>query len=187
MTGLIIMKPKNANKKWGDRMLGLPKGEVFLVPWTEDWEQQFELEKNRILKRIESYSVEIHHIGSTSIKYLSAKPIIDIAIEINNFKVGELCISSLEEIGYTYHGTKILPDRHYFSKGEPRTHQIHMYQSGSKYLIEQLKFRDYLRECKDARIEYEELKLKLTKYNKTNKHRYAEEKTDFVKSILEKL
>ena len=69
-----------------------------------------------------------------------------------------------------------MPDRHYFSKGEPRTHQIHMYQSGSEYLIEQLKFRDYLRNNDDARMEYELLKLKLSTLNKNNKHKYADEK-----------
>ncbi|PAV27742.1 hypothetical protein CIL05_20220 [Virgibacillus profundi] len=168
-------------------MLGLPKGAVFLIPWTEDWEREFILEKERIQNKIGNYTVAVHHIGSTSVKHLSAKPIIDIAIEINDFNGGEFCISPLEEIGYSYKGTEILPDRHYFSKGEPRTHQIHMYQSGNKYLLEQLKFRDYLRKYDKARVEYEQLKLKLSKTNKNNKHRYAEEKTDFVKSILEKL
>ena len=61
-----------------------------------------------------------------------------------------------------------------------------MYQSGNKYLLEQLKFRDYLRNNDEARNEYEQLKLKLCVLNKNNKHKYAEEKTDFVKSILEK-
>ena len=79
-----------------------------------------------------------------------------------------------------------MPDRHYFSKGEPRTHQIHMHQSGSKFLIEQLKFRDYLRSNDDARIEYEQLKQKLSVANKNNKQKYTDEKSDFVKCILEK-
>lgn len=64
-------------------MLGLPKGEVFLIPWTKDWEIEFLLEKSKIEKKIVNYIVDIHHIGSTAVKNLSAKPIIDIAIEIN--------------------------------------------------------------------------------------------------------
>lgn len=80
--------------------------------------------------------------------------------------------------------TNILPERHYFSKGEPRTHQIHMYQSGNKYLHEQLKFRDYLRSNDQARVEYEQLKIKLSELNKNNKHKYSDEKTNFIKSIL---
>ncbi|MEB1809716.1 MAG: GrpB family protein [Bacillaceae bacterium] len=168
-------------------MLGLPKGEVFLVPWTKEWNKEFLLEKEKIQDTIGQYIIEIHHIGSTSINHLSAKPIIDIAIEIKDFNDGEKTSSPLEKLGYSYKGTNILPDRHYFSKGEPRTHQIHMYQCGNKYLLEQIKFRDYLRDHAEARIEYERLKLNLAKSHKSNKHKYAEEKTTFIKSILEKV
>lgn len=62
-----------------------------------------------------------------------------------------------------------------------------MYQSGNRYLLEQLKFRDYLRINNKERNEYEQLKLKLSSSNKNNKHKYAEAKTDFVKSILERI
>lgn len=168
-------------------MLGLPEGAVFLIPWTEAWEREFLLEKERIQNKIGKYVGGVHHIGSTAVKQLSAKPIIDIAIEIKEYSEGENCISPLEELDYSYKGTNILPDRYYFSKGEPRTHQIHMYQSGNKYLLEQLKFRDYLRNNDKARNEYEQLKIKLAVSNKNNKHKYAEEKTNFVRSILEKI
>jgi len=130
-------------------------------------------------------AIEIYHIGSTAVKYLSSKPIIDIAIELNKFSDGEKCISALESIGYTSHGTNILPDRYYFTKGEPRTHQIHMYQAGNQHLIDQLKFRDYLRNNNIAKNEYESLKIELSKINKQDKHKYAEEKTSFIRTILE--
>lgn len=68
----------------------------------------------------------------------------------------------------------------------PEEYVHHMYQCGNKYLLEQLKFRDYLRDNDEARIEYEQLKLNLAKLNKNNKRKYAEEKTTFIKSILEK-
>ncbi|HGH7173357.1 TPA: GrpB family protein [Bacillus wiedmannii] len=165
-------------------MLGLPKGEVFLVPWTEEWNKNFLSEKEKIQDKIGEYIMNIHHIGSTSVKHLSAKPIIDIAIEIKDFKDGANTSSPLEKLGYSYRGTNILPDRHYFSKGEPRTHQIHMHQCGNKHLLEQLKFRDYLRDNDEARIEYERLKLNLAKLNKNNRQKHTEEKTTFIRTIL---
>lgn len=166
-------------------MIGLPKREVILVPWDSKWEKEFLLEKELIQNKIDLYAVGIHHIGSTAVKHLSSKPIIDIAVELNNFDDGEKCISALKSIGYSSHGTNILPDRYYFTKGEPRTHQIHMYQSGNKYLRDQLLFRDYLRNNNELRNEYEKLKFKLSKINKQNKHKYTEEKTDFIKTILD--
>ncbi|MDX8365365.1 GrpB family protein [Cytobacillus sp. IB215665] len=166
-------------------MLGLPKGEVFLIPWTEKWESEFLTEKECIEGTIGSYVIEIHHIGSTAVEHLSAKPIIDIAIEIKSFSDGEYCVEPLAALGYSCKGTNILPDRYYYNKGEPRTHQIHMYQAGNKYLHEQLFFRDYLRSNEKLRSEYEQLKKSLANKNKGNKYKYAQEKTNFIHSILE--
>ncbi|PRS73762.1 GrpB family protein [Bacillus sp. LNXM65] len=168
-------------------MLGLPRGVVFLVPWSVEWVKEFEMEKKRIVEVIGQYTVNVHHIGSTAVKGLSAKPIIDIAIEIDDFLDGEQCVTALEGLGYSYKGTNVLPERHYFNKGEPRTHQIHMYQTGNRYLLEQLNFRDYLRSNELVRSEYEQLKLNLSILNKNEKHKYAEGKTDFVQSILERI
>ncbi|MDQ0252716.1 GrpB-like predicted nucleotidyltransferase (UPF0157 family) [Evansella vedderi] len=165
-------------------MLGLPKGEVFLIPWTNKWEKEFIVEKERMQNKIGKYIVAVHHIGSTAIKNLSAKPIIDIAVELKDFEDGDKCRTPLEELGYSYKGTRVLPDRHYFTKGDPRTHQIHMYQSGNRYLLEQLFFRDYLRENETARNQYEKLKQELISASQGNKHKYAQDKTDFVKAIL---
>lgn len=61
-----------------------------------------------------------------------------------------------------------------------------MYQHGNKYLLEQLNFRDYLRENPKARDDYEKLKFKLSNLNNKNKHKYAEEKNDFYKKYLRK-
>ncbi|MCW9132287.1 GrpB family protein [Bacillus paramycoides] len=167
-------------------MLGLPYGEVFLVPWSEEWEVEFEREKKLIEKQIGEYILAIHHIGSTSIPYLSAKPIIDLAIELKDFADGAKCIDKLERINYSYR-KDVLPERYYFNKGEPRTHQIHMYEKGNKFLIEQLRFRDYLKENTNARIEYEQLKIQLSQANPNNKHKYAADKTNFVKATLLKV
>ncbi len=167
-------------------MLGLRRGDVFLVPWTHEWEEEFFKEKVLIEEMIEQYIVAVHHIGSTAVPHLSAKPILDIAIEIEHFGDGLHCVSPLEALGYQYRGTNVVPDRHYFNKGEPRTHQIHMYEKGNKYLLEQLHFRDYLRNNEDARIAYENLKARLFRLNKHDKHQYADDKTEFVKSALKK-
>ncbi|WP_242213310.1 GrpB family protein [Bacillus cereus group sp. BfR-BA-01383] len=167
-------------------MLGLPYGKVFLVPWTEEWESEFIKEKQLIEEHIGECILAIHHIGSTSIPYLSAKPIIDIAIELKDFKNGLNCIPRLEQLHYTYR-KDVLPERYYFNKGEPRTHQIHMYEQGNKYLMEQLKFRDYLIDNKTSRIQYEQLKIQLSQANPNDKHKYAEDKTNFVKCILNKV
>lgn len=168
-------------------MLGLPRGEVFLVPWDELWEEEYLREKDNIRRKIGEHIVAYHHIGSTAVKHLSAKPIIDIAVEVNDFDDGYKCIPGLGEIGYEHRIIDELPERHYFSKGEPRTHQIHMYEKGNEYLKRQLAFRDCLRSNEGARKEYQKMKEELSKTYSANKLAYADAKAEFVNGVLSKL
>ena len=77
--------------------------------------------------------LEIHHVGSTSIKGLMAKPIIDILIVLNSLDE----ISDVEEIlkdyGYSNRGQQGVNDRYFFAKGseESRTHYIHFVELNS--------------------------------------------------------
>ncbi|TKH08573.1 GrpB family protein, partial [Bacillus wiedmannii] len=96
-------------------MLGLPYGKVFLVPWTVQWEIEFMKEKQFIEEQIGEHILAIHHIGSTSIPHLSAKPIIDIAIELEDYTDGLTCIKKLELLNYKYR-KDVLPERYYFNK-----------------------------------------------------------------------
>lgn len=168
-------------------MLGLPKGEVFLVAWTEKWEKEFTVEKGLIEAEIGELILAVHHIGSTAVKNLSAKPIIDIAIELRGFQLGNQCVQGLKRLGYAYRGINILPDRHYFSKGEPRTHQIHMFQTENLHLKKLLAFRDYLMISDTALKKYQELKVELSQTHYKDKLLYTDAKTGFVNSILESL
>ncbi|WP_152391850.1 GrpB family protein [Paenibacillus guangzhouensis] len=165
-------------------MLGLPKGQVFIIPWTEQWIVAYEAESRIIRDTLQAFHVTVHHIGSTAIRGLSAKPIIDIAIEIDHFEDSSLCAAKLEELGYRYLGTNILPERHYLNKGEPRTHQIHMYEKDNRYLKDQLLFRNYLNVHEEARTAYQDLKMQLSEKYKSDKHAYADAKTAFVRDIL---
>jgi GrpB-like predicted nucleotidyltransferase (UPF0157 family) len=165
-------------------MLGLPRGEVFLVPWDESWEGEYSDETAAIRLKIGAYVVACHHIGSTAVPGLSAKPIIDIAIEVEAFSDGFKCVPGLAQIGYRHRIIEELPGRHYFSKGEPRTHQIHLYKRGNEHLRRQIAFRDCLRGDDTIRGEYQRLKKELADAHKTDKLAYAAAKTEFVERVL---
>ncbi|MGI6611714.1 MAG: GrpB family protein [Limnochordia bacterium] len=168
-------------------MLGLPKGKVLLAPWSLEWEKEYENERDCIQSAIGPFICAMHHIGSTAVRGLAAKPIIDMAIEIPRFDTGIQCVAGLERLGYSYKGTNVLPERHYFSKGSPRTHQIHMFEVGNQYLLKQLAFRDCLRKEDSVRQEYEELKRALAEKNSHDKLAYADAKTDFIDAVLGEL
>lgn len=165
-------------------MLGLPNGVVTIAPWNREWSSYFEQERKSILDTMKDHHVIVHHIGSTAIKHLDAKPVLDIAIEVENFSAIKEQVQLLEQLGYHCMGDQILPDRFYFIKGDPRTHQIHFYRSGSSFLKEQLIFRDALREDGSLRQDYQKLKYKLATSFAEDKHTYAAMKTDFVNRVV---
>ncbi|MGK0554091.1 GrpB family protein [Macrococcus capreoli] len=65
--------------------LGVNRGQVVLSEYQEIWVDEFNHVKNEILKVVKLDKNDIHHIGSTSIPGLSAKPIIDILIGVENY------------------------------------------------------------------------------------------------------
>lgn len=165
-------------------MLGLPKGEVFLLDYTDAWRLAYEEEAEAIARRIGGHVRAIHHIGSTAVPGLKAKPIIDIAVELHSFELGFACVSELSELGYRHRILAELPDRHYWSKGEPRTHQIHMFRPGSRYLADALCFRDKLLSSTTLRNKYQDFKILLCNNHGNAKHEYAAAKTVFIQSVL---
>ncbi len=56
--------------------------EVTLIPWQESWEESFQKEKQRIAEALGAAGCasEIYHVGSTSVRGMVSKPVIDILV-----------------------------------------------------------------------------------------------------------
>ena len=167
-------------------MIGLEKGKVKLAEFDKNWVVEFENEKNAIQRAITSYKIGIEHVGSTSIEFLCAKPIIDILIGIEHFNDGFECIHDLEAIGYESKGENGVQGRHFFAKGNPRTHHIHMVEINSDFWKEHLLFRDYLRNDSEVRIRYSELKKELALQYENDREKYTSSKSEFIQGIIKK-
>jgi GrpB-like predicted nucleotidyltransferase (UPF0157 family) len=165
-------------------MIGLQKGKVELAPHTELWHQLFAEEEVHLREAVGEHVVVIEHVGSTAICGLWAKPIIDIAAALRQAADAERCVRPLENIGYEYRGESGIAGRHYFVKGEPRTHHLHMVEFGSEFWRVHLLFRDYLRKNQEVAEEYERLKKDLaTKYER-DRGAYTEGKSKFIEDVL---
>jgi GrpB-like predicted nucleotidyltransferase (UPF0157 family) len=55
---------------------------VRVVPYDTLWPTRYEAEAKRIREAVGGVLVELHHIGSTSVPGLSAKPVIDMLAEV---------------------------------------------------------------------------------------------------------
>jgi hypothetical protein len=100
--------------------------------------------------------VVVHHIGSTSVPGLAAKPIIDLLPEARSLVLIDELTPAFERAGYVAKGENGLQGRRYFTRDREgyRTHNVHIYQAGDPDIERHLAFRDYLRSHAQVRDEY---------------------------------
>ncbi len=169
-------------------MIGLKRGTVILKDYSKEWSKLFDKEAKLISSIISKYLVDIQHIGSTAIPDTVAKPIIDIAIGIDDLSNIKQIITLLEEGGYEYRGELGVPDRHLFVKGneECRTHHIHVMVNTSYEWKKHILFRDYLRQHPSEAKQYSKLKKWLATEFKSDREKYTNGKEEFILGIIEK-
>jgi len=130
--------------------------------------------------------VAIHHIGSTAIPRIYAKPVIDLLVEVKEISQVDDHNSAFATINYQAMGEFGIPGRRYFRKDDKhgrRTHQIHTFETGSPHIERHLAFRDYLNAHPlDARA-YSLLKQELAEQNPQDMDAYINGKDGFIQEI----
>lgn len=154
---------------------------VVVTPHNGQWPLMFKEEAVKLRAIFGQEVVEIHHIGSTSIQGLKAKPVIDIMPVVKNIREVDSYNRSMERMGYEAKGEYGIAGRRYFQKGgDNRTHHIHVFESGSPHIDRHLAFRDYLRAHQDVAREYGTLKSKLMDQHPYDMESYINGKAEFV-------
>lgn len=155
---------------------------VIVVEYNPEWIKKFEIESELIQNQIGSVVNQIHHIGSTSVPGLMAKPVIDILLDVKSLDGLDKQASKLEQLGYEAMGEYGIPGRRYFRKGGyDRTHHIHAFKSGDANLVRHIAFRDYLRDNKEVATEYGKLKFSIVANCQDNIEHYSVQKDPFIK------
>ncbi len=136
---------------------------VIVVPYNEQWKRDFETIKQYLLPAIKDVTINIEHIGSTSVEGLSAKPIIDIDIVIKDYSVFDAVVKKLASLGYMHEGNLGIKDREAFDyQGNVALPKHHLYvcPEFSLELHRHIAFRDYLRNNPEALQKYSNVKEK---------------------------
>ena len=155
---------------------------VEVIDYQESWIDMYNAEADALKNSTRFLNPDIHHIGSTSVSGLSAKPIIDILIEVDDVGCLDDHVKCLEAIGYHARGENGIPGRRYFEKGgDNRTHQIHAFNRDSFGAMRHLAFRDYLSSHPRVAHEYALLKKQVAETCNNDIDRYCEGKARFVK------
>jgi len=159
---------------------------VVVLPYDEQWEQDFHDIEKELLSALGALALRIEHVGSTSVKGLSAKPIIDIDIVIIGYSVFDAVVWSLRKIGYIHEGNLGIEGRdafRYEGKEHLRTHHLYVCPQNSRELHRHIVFRDYLRNNPDVAQRYGEIKEKAAYLYPYDIDRYTEYKASFIEEI----
>ncbi|WP_421379393.1 GrpB family protein [Bacillus salacetis] len=162
---------------------------VEVTPYNHQWKDQFFHEKQRLDRVFHGSYAVVHHIGSTSVEGLAAKPIIDFLIVVQDINIADERTSELEDLGYIAKGENGIPNRRYFfleNENGERLYHVHVFPSGSEEIERHLVFRDYLRTFKDEAEKYGRLKSGLAAKHPEDIDAYIEGKNSFVQEMERK-
>jgi len=167
--------------------LGLKRHTVRLVRHNEKWHAIFSKTKRQLIKVIGKYIIDIQHVGSTAIKGIYAKPILDIAIAVKNKNSIDKFKHKLEKIGYEYRGDGKQDGGVLFVKSsdpEVRIQHLHFIEINDIQWKNYINFRDYLNRNKKIALQYSKLKKELEKKFANNRKAYTKAKNEFIDKIL---
>jgi GrpB-like predicted nucleotidyltransferase (UPF0157 family) len=121
---------------------GLAHGSVQLAEWTPRWTELFAEEAARLRVALGDLAVAIEHYGSTSVRGLLAKPLLDILVGGPEATDAAPYTAALEPLGYDYAAHAGVPDHLVFGRGSARTHLVHVVRYGGGAWHRALAFRD---------------------------------------------
>lgn len=136
----------------------LEKREIEVTQYNNLWPEFFAQEASAIKQALGDNLISIHHIGSTSIPGLYAKPKIDIGIAVKDLWT---TLTPLTKIGYKYSGEWNIPIHMGFCKREGTKFNLHVYKENNPCLEAQILFRDFLLNNQAMKADYQELKKNL--------------------------
>lgn len=178
-------------------MIGLKRGTVQLCEHEKEWEIEAQNTIARLKEILGDVIKDIQHVGSTSILTIKAKPIIDIAVAVDEFDDILAYEKELKDAGFYYrpNAQASLRDQLLFAcgnfyegTGDLQTHFIHVVLTGSMDWINYINFRDYLNRTPSVAKEYEDLKVSLAEQAPidSGREKYLKGKHDFIVYTLRK-
>ena len=161
---------------------------VVVEKWNPQWKYEYEKIVASLGKDIIYNSIKIEHVGSTSVEGLSAKPIIDLDIVIENDNF-EIIKRLLNDKGYKHEGDLGIEGREAFSysgKEELMTHHLYVCPKDSKELFKHITFRDFLKNNPALASEYSKVKEQAAVLYPDDIDKYMEFKSEIIEKIYKK-
>lgn len=160
---------------------------VELCPYMPAWAEAAQREATRLTEALVECLVVVHHVGSTAIPGIRAKPILDLLPVVNDLTALDDNRPLLEALGYVWRGEYGLTGRRYCTLDDPRTGrrrvQLHCYAQGSPEIARHVAFRDHLRAHPAVALAYDAEKERCRGLHPTDSHAYTDCKSGWIRRI----
>lgn len=155
------------------------------MPYSKIWPGMFRAEAARITAVLGDEVVAVHHIGSTAVPGMSAKPIMDILLEVRGISRLDRPAPEMACMGYGAKGEFGIPGRRFFVKPDEArpTHHVHAYGVGDPEIERHLAFRDYVISHPEDARDYARLKEDLARRFPADIEGYVDGKDAFVSAV----
>lgn len=152
-----------------------------------DWPSRYRREALALRPIFGAALAGLHHVGSTAVPGLAAKPEIDVLIVLGA-RPPEGWGGRLGARGYR-RGTDLSPGHRFLKRDVAglRTHKLHVCDDGHPEIARMLSIRDHLRRHEADRLAYQALKLDLERRNRTGMAEYLDGKAPFLDALAARL
>lgn len=167
--------------------MSLKVGTVVLEDYNSNWKEMYKEEERNLKEILKDNIIEIMHVGSTSIEGLSAKPVIDIMVTVQNLKdVENFKHLFTNDLGYDFRDDGGVKGEYLVRKGseDARTHFIHIIEENSERYNNFVYFKKYLESHPEKITEYRNLKEELCEKYSDDRKSYTSSKNDFIQNII---
>lgn len=171
-----------------EMVLGLKRGTVRLEPHDDAWALCAEETIAELKRILGADAVDIQHVGSTAIRHIAAKPIIDIALGVRAFEDILKHKEELEKAGIIFRGEDVKGQLLFVMGDFARdihSHYIHIVEWNGEAWKNYINFRDYLNADKSAALRYSRRKEELSGKYPDDRTRYTAEKQELIAELLE--
>lgn len=181
---LIPFDPQDYCQKFSPFLRPKDKEDIKLLPHDPHWITLVQHETKQLKKYFGDDLLEVHHIGSTAIPHIAAKPIIDLIPVITDINKIDALSAALEANGYIAMGEFGLPQRRFFKKTTPEIkYHLHMWPKGHPEITRHVLFCDYLKKHPKEAYAYEDLKKSLAAQYPDDIENYCWGKETFIRAI----
>ena len=160
---------------------------VELVPHSPTWARRATEETARLKATLHEVLVAVHHIGSTSIPGIIAKPIVDLIPEVTSLEAIDAAKEQVVALGYEWWGEYGMAGRRYCTLGDPtsgkRTVQLHCFATGSSHITRHVAFRDFMRRHPDKAHVYEVEKIRARDLHPQDSQAYSLAKSAWIAAM----